>query len=306
MALLFEDFVRERHSIWMKRQLGSPQPWTEDPILARRKFTNVFRILDPGTQYVLRNFNASSPADALMLCFLYRHTGRTEAWDYLLAEMGTPTVEDLETVREVFKEYRGSGKTTLKNTKPYAERANRAGGFQTTYERSVFTGAYLVFPQSQVRGTDKLDSIIDLTQRLFPAIVPDFLRAETQAKRFAVLRRNKGVADFMSYQILTDWGYLDHHGRDTENEFVVPGPGSVRGYKALAPDRDPVDTIHWALSVLADVQLPTGRSVTLVDCQNLGCEFSKYVRELGKPQKSSYTPAHPGPQTSPLYPTHWK
>ena len=53
MWLVYRAFVIERHKIWERRQAGEPGPWTRDPILASRKFTNVFRVLDPGTQFVL-------------------------------------------------------------------------------------------------------------------------------------------------------------------------------------------------------------------------------------------------------------
>jgi len=43
-------YINERHSIWTKRfVLNLPKPWTDDPILQRYKFTNVFRQLDKGT-----------------------------------------------------------------------------------------------------------------------------------------------------------------------------------------------------------------------------------------------------------------
>lgn len=317
---LYLDFVEERHRVWWRRQAGASGPWSDDPILASRKFTNVFRILDPGSQFVLTDLveEGLSEQDTLLRLFLYRHTGRVEAWRALLSDLGEyPTADNLQDVLEAWRAYRGAGVTKLKNTKPYAERANRAGGFQsTTYARPMFTGAYLVFPQSQVPGTDKLESIVDLVDRLFVqgTLAEDFIRAETQAEKFAVLRRNKGVADFMAMQILTDWGYTPF-GTNDEQQFVVPGPGARKGVQAIYTGADQVGFMRfaqaevWAGNACPTINLDDKGSVrypSIMDVQNTLCEFSKYVRfmEAGK-VGSPYTPAHPGPQAAPILPAHW-
>jgi len=308
-----EDFLRflvERHRIWEQRQAGAPQPWTDDPILAGRKFTNVFRVLDPGTQFIFTDLldPELSPRDQLMRLFLYRHTGRVEAWEWLALSSGYPTVANLEDVRGALKEYRGA--TTTKTVKT---RWSKTETQQMNSARTVFTNAYLVFPQSQEKGTDKLDSIIDLTARLFTPgspedILPDWEKADTQEKRFKVLRRNKGVGDFMSMQILTDWGY--QCGEDREEEFLVPGPGSVKGAKALnplAPVRATINDVVREVRGLADCPRLGYRTPSLMDIgSNLLCEWSKYVRFRGQalPAKS-YTPAHPGPQAAPVLPAYY-
>jgi hypothetical protein len=258
----------------------------------------------------------------LLRLFLYRHTGRVEAWQYLPLVVGEyPTWENLDDTLEAWYEYRG--KTTTKKKAPRRPgQVGRGNGNQTSVsERPLFTGAYLVFPQSQVPGTDKIASIIDLTRRLFHPdsptdCVPDFMAATTQADRFNALRRNKGVADFMSMQVLTDWGYTPNCGVDREDEFVVPGPGAVRGAQALSPGRPVMETLLWAVDALRSSEgcpaLPLdhpGDPVRLpswMDVQNTLCEFSKWVRFSEKPLPSKpYRPAHPGPQPAPLLPQHW-
>ena len=113
----------------------------------------------------------------------------------------------------------------------------------------------MIYPQSSVPGTDKIVSLMALTKRLFDPdspddIVPDFLEADSQRGRFAVLRRNKGVADFMSMQVLTDYGYSSQCGEDREDEFVVCGPGARRGALALDPSSKVEATLEWAISAV--------------------------------------------------------
>lgn len=293
----FLEFTRQRHQVWEKRQLGLPYPWTDHPALRERKFTNVYRVLDYGSQWLFNSGwidGEAAPRDQLMRLFLYRHTGRWEAWDtYLALEGEPPTVDDLDTALAVIKSYRGKS------------------------ARPVFTSAYLVFPQSTEPGTDKLDSIFALTRRLFTDgspddVVPDFLKARSQAERFKCLRRNKGVADFMSMQILTDWGYTPHCGEDREDEFVVCGPGARKGSAALAPGARPEDVVRWALDTVRStpgcpkVFIPHSMNVrppSLMDVQNLLCEFSKLVRYV--PKGVPYVPSHPGSQDEPSFPSHW-
>lgn len=298
VALTYLDFVEERHRIWVQRQAGLPGPWTDDPILRARKFTNVYRVLDPGTQFVLEHLADPklTVRDALMRCFLYRHTNLPSAWIAFAEEFGgMPDTEHLDELEEFWRDYRASG-------------------------GKLFSGAYMIYPQSSERGTDKLTSIIGLTARLFCAerfsddVIPDWLAAKTQSQRFGVLRRNKGVADFMSMQILTDFGYLPQAGEDRENEFVVPGPGAKRGAAALDPTAPPMKVLEWARHAVLQMpncpklQLPNGRlrEPSLMDIQNTLCEFSKYVRyERNAPATKEYRPAHPGPQDLPVLPEHW-
>lgn len=295
MEQLYLDFVRNRHSIWTLRQAGAPQPWTQDPILAARKFTNVYRVLDYGSQFLFDGMLEGDPADVLMRCFLYRHTGRWEAWEYAEVMLGRwPVIDDLADggLLELFKEYRGES-------------------------RKVFTNAYLVFPQSHTKGTDKLESILALGKRLF--VYSDLPRLWLAAagdpnRRFDLLRREKGVGDFMSMQVLTDWGYSSHGADHDENAFVVAGPGSRRGAQAVFPHQRPEDTIAWgrdALELLGPslvVGVDTRRAPSLMDVQNTFCEFSKYVRYIGKPPRgvgTVYVPSHPGTQPKPELPVHW-
>lgn len=288
-TLRYLAFVEERHRIWELRRQGEPRPWTDDPILASMKTTNVFRILDPGTQFIMTDLDgAKTDRNMLMRLFLYRHTGRIDAWQYACLQTGDyPTVETLGRTLEAWLRYRDSG------------------------SGKIFTAAYLVFPQSHTKGTDKVESIVDLTRRLFSPdspqdVVPEFLGADKQHQRFEVLRRNKGVGDFMAMQVLTDWGYLQDE--DREDEFAVAGPGAKRGLAALGLPSDE-NAIRYVQDMLhASPGCPTlgGRKPSLMDVQNTCCEFSKYERALGKPTPvQKYAPAHPGAQPEPVLPMYW-
>lgn len=323
-------FIKARHKIWEARQFTvGTGPWTDDPILRQHKFTNVFRVLDYGSQFLLKELlePGLDSRDALMRAFLYRHTGRWEAWEYFeLMEGHYPGIDDLDLVLKHFNTYRGETKTVLQN-RSAETRALGTGGFSKKVgKRSLFTSAYLVFPQSREPGVDKLETIVDLTRRLFTPgspqdVVPRFMAADTQAERFAALKDAKGVGDFMSMQVLTDWGWAPQCGEDREDEFVVAGPGARKGAKLLAPELKPELVIReFHQGLLADPDCPVlwirdtsdggavYRRPSLMDVQNCFCELSKYARYLERDsgaRQRTYRPSHPGVQSAPVFPLHW-
>ena len=290
-AITYLDFVVERHRVWDARQVGAPQPWTDDPVLRTRKFTNVYRVLDPGSQFVLTDLAKPGDhvRDVLARIFLYRYTNEPLTWRYLHSQFGKyPSERDI-----------ASGAVAAE-IKRYREAGNR-----------VFSGAYVILPAPNRPG-DKVQQAVDLTNRWMDVHATDFLLADTQQERYDILRSEYGVGPFLAMQILTDWGYTPQCGEDREHEFVIPGPGCIKGAKAIAPAAPVMDTLLWChrevnnLDGMPALRLPDldgrVRRPSLMDVQNTLCEFSKYVRG---PRAGEYVPAHPGPQPAPVLPSHW-
>jgi hypothetical protein len=281
-ALDYLAFVPERHRVWEQRQAGAPQPWTHDPVLATRKFTNVFRVLDPGSQFVITDLCSGNEWETLFRVFLYRYTNLPAAWRDARALLGDYPTPDEHTLPEVVA--------------AFAER--RARG------EKVFSGAYVILPQPNRPG-DKIVQAVELAYRWLENHGTDFFAATSQQQRYDILRREYGVGPFLAMQILTDWGYTPQCGEDREAEFVVAGPGCIKGAKAIAPDWPVANTLEWATTMcrtLPDMPTVMGRKPSRMDVQNTLCEFSKYVRG---PRAGTYVPAHPGPQPAPVLPLHW-
>lgn len=286
MITHYVDFVRQRHLAWQNRMAGLPQPWCEDSIIQRKKFTNVFRILDPGTQFVLTDLAMGGDIeDILARIFLYRHTNRVDAWRAYEDQVGRY---------------------------PYVDELHQLEDFWLARKIPVFNGAYNIYPQSAEKGTNKITSVVRLTHQLFNEgdLGEQLLELQTVGGRVAALTLVPGVGDFMAMQIATDIGYV--LGSD-ENEYILPGPGAIRGAKHTYPHKRPVDTIRdltdfWSTVGDVFITLPNGtrRYPSLMDVQNTLCEFSKYVRHINQPPAARrFQPAHPGPQPQPVYPSHW-
>ncbi len=91
------QFVAERHQIFLRRHDGQSQPWTDDPILAAYPFTNVFRVLDRNSQYILQNVIQKGSQDlheAFFRVLLFRTFNKIETWEFLEESLGTITWKD--------------------------------------------------------------------------------------------------------------------------------------------------------------------------------------------------------------------
>lgn len=284
MVNLYTKFVLSRHAIWEARQAGESQPWTKDPILANRKFTNCFRVLDPGSQFVLTDLYTENPLDFLARCVFYRLTNLPKTWRYLRTVLGRyPVVSDFtvgaENLTSILHQYRDAG--------------NR-----------VFSGAYIIIPEPGT-ANDKISGAVRVAQRFVEDGAGKFLACDTQAERYTTLLSTAGIGNFLAMQILTDWGY----GQDVsyENEFISAGPGAQRGAAHLNPTLRANEVIYDLTVTWSDEPLvQLGRaSLSLMDVQNTLCEFSKYHRfaVAGKAYGTGgYRPAHPGPQPKPVLP----
>lgn len=294
-------YVRERHRIWELRSLGLPAPWTRSPILGTKKFTNDFRVLDTGSQYVLRMVqDVEDPIDVVLRAFLYRFTNLPEPWEAYREEFGRwPEIRDVGGRLDDF-------------LRRYAEGA------------SILNSAYVIAPPSSARwtGVPRIEWLLWMIRNAFlpggefevdPYVADP---ASTPAERHAILTKVPRCGDFLGLQVVTDIGYSDLLPSD-EDEFVVPGPGSTKGLAALgrATRRETaiseIRSIHSEIrsTVVLDVR-GTPRPLSLMDVQNTLCEFSKYHRLASATGTSrKYDPAAGAPlstvHTDPSYPNHW-
>lgn len=282
---LYVNFVEARHSIYKQRVAGLPAPWTTDPILQSRKYTNVFRILDRGSQFLCDVMRDSSFETALFQAFLYRYTNRPEPWVYFEELWGYfPTWQDAKdgTLLGVWQAYKDQG-------------------------LPVFGNAYKMFVGQENKGLTRLDwAVGHAAQYATPEFAAAFRPLAEPWQRAKMLQTIPRCQQFMSMQILTDIGY--YAGWD-ENLFIIPGPGAIAGAKALttgweekpATVGDLIRTLTSYWQRKGTVTL-AGRSPSLMDVQNTLCEFSKYVKQA--PRANPYHPV--GPQEPPLLPPHYE
>lgn len=285
---LYHDFVVERHNVWLRRQSGGTQPWTNDPVLRTKKFCNVYRILDHGTQFVVRDLMYRKPGpsfhNVLMRCFLYRYTNRPEPWRAFFDEFGRyPMAEDLTSNLPSFWQ-------------DYAARGN-----------PIFGNAYKMFVGAENKGMSRLDWVLDLTRNWFSdheLSARVFWSIGDQAHQHEILMEIPRCANFMAQQILTDVGYS--RWVKSDESFVIAGPGAIRGAKAIEPYMTPDEAIEkwFTFFEKSGTILLGNRTPSRMDIQNTFCEVGKYLRWAENTTPRDYRAAHPTVE-APFLPPHY-
>jgi hypothetical protein len=282
-------FVEERHAAWLSRMYPLLGAEVTDPIVSGVKFTNVFRVLDWGSQFLVRELlyrERLTWQDAIFRCTLYRYTNRPEPWEHFYRENGRyPVVEDL-------------GGVLQRSWRSYKD----AGG-------QVFGTAYRIFAAAKRESGDQLDWYLETMRRFFlddNELVDRFTSADRMEDRLAAIEMLPRCGPFMSMQIITDMGYSSLLKGD-EDEHIVAGPGATAGAAIVFPDQNARYAIEWAFDrVSVSIPMPDGslRRTSRMDIQNTWCEFSKYARYAsGGATRGVFRPVHELP--IPFYPPHW-
>ncbi|MFN8473880.1 MAG: putative DNA base hypermodification protein [Anaerolineae bacterium] len=263
-------FATERQAIFFRRFANEPPPWTNDPILARHKFTNAYRASDRVSQYLVQRviYEGDPTADEVFFrILLFKIFNRIETWELLLSALGGIAYRDYS-----FEKY-----------DQVLAQAREAG-------EPIFSAAYIMPSGASSFGFSvKHRSYLKLLERMMEDGVPRRLtEARSMRHAFELLRSYPMLGDFLAYQYVIDINYSPITNF-SEMEFVVPGPGARDGIRKCFTDLgglNEVDVIRLVTDrqqqEFARLELPFqslfGRPLQLIDCQNLFCEVDKYAR----------------------------
>ena len=273
----FFRFVAARQRAWYTRVvLAADPPWADDEALRTRRFTNVYRVLDPGTQYAIQDIlDRPAPAtDRTFNALVYRLVGRVETHEHV----GFLRLDDFDV--DAFEA---------------ALRTRRDAG------EPVFTGAYLVAGYSGMGGADKVENVARLFGRVrdrFDGFWSEVEGASGPEDVYAAVRSLPGFGNFLAYQVLVDLLYPlpGHDGASllpfSPNAWAAAGPGAKRGLDVLLADSSACTDLEamrwlhrrqrpefdrlgldfvWLRDASGD---PT--DLSLADVQNCCCEFYKW------------------------------
>lgn len=301
---LYWKFAARRQEAFERRLAGTPWPWSDDPILQRFKFCNVFRAADRVSQYLIRSVayrNATdSPDDRLFQIAAFRTFSQPATWEGVIARLGrAPTLDDLAS---------GRFESALDQVK------QERGG--------LYTGAFILCATKAFGFDEKHRNHAALFKHMFLEHEAGKRLREAQSLREVVkfLQGFPLTGEFMSYQIAIDLNYSDIVHFD-ENEYTQPGPGAMRGLAKVFIDLggySPSDAILWMVAN-QDQEFKRlglrfdglwGRPLHAIDCQGLFCEVDKYCREAAPQLLSNRSRIKarffPSPEPLPLYfPPKW-
>lgn len=282
-------FIQSRMEIYWNR-LGGIDPLTFDPILAKHKFTNVYRILDRSSQFLVKeiiNKSANdSDEDLLWRVILYKHYNLPSTWEYLEAQLGHITMKTAS-----------------------HEIVGALAAYNTTHP--VYSNAYMLTcplmkmpwfqdKYSLPRDAGKVEIYLRILEREFVVngLMDRILAAVSFEDLFNVLRVMPGWGGFLSYQYAQDLNYTRLFNFDT-NTFCSAGPGTERGirrtfdvppcskgngevavwvyqnFDKLCQEYSNIFNIDLTPKLLPNVPL------SVPDLSNCFCETDKYMRGSG-------------------------
>lgn len=221
---IFWAFVCLRQQAWHRRHvLGLPRSeWTADPVIARARFTNVYRALDRGTQYAVGEVLETRAADrevAAAALLIYRLFNRIPTFEALNPAIGYMVHND-------------KGDAAAWATA--ALRALRAKGDK------LFTGAYQAPSVPNPGGLDAEENLGRAVAEI-AAAAPGVARlaaspAGSMDRLYTELLSLPGFGRFMAYQAAVDmtypvraWGGAPLAPNADPDAWCQPGPGAERG-----------------------------------------------------------------------------
>jgi hypothetical protein len=271
-------FAANRQALFVQRLSGSLPPWTDDPVLASYRFTNVYRASDRVSQYLIRNVlyeGLQTSEEIFFRALLFKLFNRVETWEALRDELGEVQWRTFN-----FGRYAAILDALV-------ERGER-----------LYSAAYIVPPPSFAEARKHRNHLRLIEYMMRDGAPARIERAGSLSEVFEILRSYPSLGNFLSYQFAIDLNYSEIVDF-SEMDFVVAGPGARDGIRKCFVDVSGVeeDLIIRAMAEAAPREFERlglcfdtlwGRPLHLIDCQNLFCEVDKYARVV-HPEMSGHT-----------------
>lgn len=265
-------FAVERQNIFFRKLQGQSQPWTDDPILSTFKFTNAFRASDRVSQYLIRHviYRKDLPTSIQEVFFriiLFKIFNKIQTWQLLEENIGDIVYSDYS-----FDKY-----------DQVITQAMQSG-------QSVYSAAYIMPSGGRSFGySAKHRNHLKLIEQMIADELPKKLAdVPNMQQAFQLILDYPTIGNFLAYQFLTDVNYSEITNF-SEMDFVIPGPGALDGIRKCFADQGGLNEpeIIKFMTERQEAEFERlglefkslwGRSLQLIDCQNLFCEVDKYSR----------------------------
>lgn len=230
----FFAYARERHAIYLRRAAGATPPWTEDPVLQKYRFCNIFRELDATTKWFRANVREPlrDKPEVLLATVIFRLFNRITTGEAIFLQH--EIFNSRKTVWEVFLE---EGAINILGA---AIKAYCGYGPYTT-------GSYMTKTPT---GVNKLDGMLQVIQwfsegkqkegtypqRGWLSEAHTLLAGTgfTMQKTWEWLTTYRFIGDFTAYEIVTDLRHTALLDRAPDiNTWANPGPGAKRGLNIM-------------------------------------------------------------------------
>jgi hypothetical protein len=261
-------FINERISIWEQKISGALPPYTQDLVLSKYRFCNIFRELDRQTIEIHTLLNPIRENFSLWLLnmFYARMVARPET----LYSTGLLSFDKKEN-QKVFKKL-------------------------SNHPRPRFGTPY-VFPISVIQKS-KTPTREAFISSYLPTVMDKVAKEIQQWEQMSVYDGVQKIIPIFGYnlyflwtEVLIDVAYQFPDRLDLFKRFPI-GPGSLPTIKKLAPDSDP----SLYVAMLADYAITTDLTynteplrLSAENWEGVGCEYRKYTNlKVGKGRKRVY------------------
>ena len=293
-------FAKKRQDVFISRISKKRSPWSGDPIISEYKFTNVYRASDRVSQYLIQNViyeDNQNYEEVFFRILLFKLFNKIETWEFLLEHLGhTPCWRtfNLSKYEKILK--------------------------KLSKDKAVYSQAYIM-PSPSFQKPKKLQNHLLLLKTMMKEKLPNkIIQSKSLKEVYDLMVEQKSFGSFLAFQYTIDINYSDIVDFD-ENDFVKAGVGAIRGiHKCFSnATKDDYEFIINKMVEIADsefkrLDLPFkklfGRSLKLIDCQNIFCEVDKYSRiahpEILSNRKKIKQKFSPNPNPLPQkYPPKW-
>lgn len=266
--------MEKRMDVFWSKYEGQRYPWTDDTILRKHKFTNVYRACDRVSQYLIKNviYNAQqnySDQDLFLRILVFKVFNRIDTWEYIEQKTGGLCVKTFNVDRL---------------SKLLSERIDNQPIFNSAY---LMTGSHHAYTQY----VSKHERWLRMIEKEFIKghLAFKILQAKSMQQIFDLLSSCPFIGGFLAYQYTIDLNYSELIDFN-ENDFVKAGIGAIRGIKkcfldlgkytyedAIRHTYENVDKYRERYG-FSNFKNLFGREPTLIDLQNCFCETDKYLR----------------------------
>lgn len=297
-------FAAERQNIFYNK-LRNEKTLTDDTIFQNYKFTNVYRIQDRVSQYLVSEViysHNNSPRDILFRILLFKIFNKIETWNYIERELGQINYQSFD-----FDRYDTLLSGLLDNN------------------ISIYSAAYIMASAKSKYGQKRKhqNHLLMIREMVEDGLAEKLMRSKDMKEGYELLLNYTSIGTFLAYQLITDINYSELTNY-SEMEFVKAGPGAIEGIQKCFSDigknsyedviKYMTETQEYHFNRLGlNFHYLNDRRLQLIDCQNVFCEVAKYSR-VAHPEfsgtngrkriKQKYKPT--GTEIKYYYPPKWE
>lgn len=295
----FFEFVYKRQKVWYNRSVSNlPAPWSDDPILQKFRFTNVYRELDRVTRYIVGKIadNPNLPFQKKLFNILI---GRVFNTDHVFTDV-LPLLDPYD--------------YNWKDWESHLDEKIESGV-------QLWNNAYTVCQvpvDPSYRKSDKhiqFLKVFDIAARQIDRLTSDLQNSRSLAQAVDTVKRLPLIGGFLGGEIVLDLTYCRPHfflnKMDDNHDLAVLGPGAVGTVELLFPDLKRKEQGIYLLYEQQEEQFKllndrTGMNwvdiaykdaysnvpyLSINNVEGACCEYRKYVNlSIGKGRKKYFVP----------------